>query len=82
VFTAGHVVTLLREAQHELESPERKLEADQRRSQREAGKLSDQDLDVVSGNREQLEGKIQERYGFAKDQICKDIDDRASKHKL
>ena len=27
------------------------------------GKLTDDDLDVVAGNRDQLAGKIQERYG-------------------
>jgi uncharacterized protein YjbJ (UPF0337 family) len=46
------------------------------------GKLSDHDLDVIKGNQEQLEGKIQERYDFAKDQIRKDIDDRVSEQKL
>src|SRR5467141_597140 len=29
----------------------------------------------VVGRRDQLEGKIQERYGLAKDQIRKDVDD-------
>jgi uncharacterized protein YjbJ (UPF0337 family) len=29
------------------------------------GKLTDDDLDVVAGRREQLVGKIQERYGLA-----------------
>ena len=38
------------------------------------GKLTDDDLDVVAGKRDQLEGKIQERYGIAKDQVSKDID--------
>jgi uncharacterized protein YjbJ (UPF0337 family) len=32
------------------------------------GKLTDDDLDVIGGKREQLEGKIQQRYGYAKDQ--------------
>jgi uncharacterized protein YjbJ (UPF0337 family) len=31
------------------------------------GKLTDSDLDVVAGHRDQLAGKIQERYGIAKD---------------
>ena len=31
------------------------------------GKLTDDDLDVVAGRRDQLVGKIQERYGVAKD---------------
>jgi uncharacterized protein YjbJ (UPF0337 family) len=38
------------------------------------GKLTDDDLDVINGRREQLEGKLQERYGFAKDQIRQEID--------
>ncbi len=38
------------------------------------GKLTDDDLDVINGRREQLEGKLQERYGFAKDQIRADVD--------
>jgi uncharacterized protein YjbJ (UPF0337 family) len=37
--------------------------------------LTDDDLDVINGRREQLEGKIQERYGIAKDQVRKDVDD-------
>ena len=39
------------------------------------GKLTDDDLDVVAGKRDQLEGKIQERYGIAKDQVRRDVDD-------
>jgi uncharacterized protein YjbJ (UPF0337 family) len=31
------------------------------------GKLTDDDLTVVAGHRDQLSGKIQERYGIAKD---------------
>jgi len=30
------------------------------------GKLTNDDLDVVAGRREQLAGKIQERYGSAR----------------
>ena len=39
------------------------------------GKLTDDDLNVINGKRDQLEGKIQERYGYEKDQTKKDIDD-------
>ena len=39
------------------------------------GKLTDNDLAVISGRREQLEGLIQQRYGLAKDQVRKDVDD-------
>ena len=39
------------------------------------GKLTDDDIDVIMGRRGQLEGKIQERYGIAMDQVRKDVDD-------
>ena len=39
------------------------------------GKLTDDDLDVIAGRQDQLEGKIQERYGLAKDRARKDIED-------
>ena len=39
------------------------------------GKLTDDDLDVVAGRREQLAGKIQERYGLAKDDVERQIAD-------
>jgi uncharacterized protein YjbJ (UPF0337 family) len=39
------------------------------------GRLTDDDLDVINGRREQLEGKIQERYGIAKDQAKQDVED-------
>jgi uncharacterized protein YjbJ (UPF0337 family) len=35
------------------------------------GRLTDDDLDVINGRQGQLEGKIQERYGLAKDQAKK-----------
>jgi uncharacterized protein YjbJ (UPF0337 family) len=39
------------------------------------GKLTDDDLTLINGRRDQLEGTIQERYGLAKDQAKKEIDD-------
>jgi uncharacterized protein YjbJ (UPF0337 family) len=38
-------------------------------------------LNVIAGKREQLEGKIQERYGIARDQARRQIDDWASRQK-
>jgi uncharacterized protein YjbJ (UPF0337 family) len=38
------------------------------------GKLTHDELDKMNGRRDQLEGKIQERYGIAKDQANKDVD--------
>jgi uncharacterized protein YjbJ (UPF0337 family) len=37
------------------------------------GKLTNDDIDVVAGRREQLSGKIQERYGVVKDEAEKQI---------
>jgi len=37
------------------------------------GKLTDDDLEVVAGRRDQLAGKIQERYGVAKDEAEKQL---------
>ena len=39
------------------------------------GQLTDNDLKQFIGKREQLEGKIQERYGHGKDQVKKDVDE-------
>ena len=39
------------------------------------GKLTSDDFDVVAGRRDQLAGKIQERYGVAKDEAEKQIND-------
>ena len=38
------------------------------------GKLTNDEIDVIEGKREQLVGKIQERYGLSKDQAEKDVD--------
>ena len=37
------------------------------------GKLTDDDLTVIAGQRNQLVGKIQERYGIAKEQADKQV---------
>lgn len=39
------------------------------------GKLTDQDYEVIAGKKDKFLGKIQERYGFAKDQAEKEVDD-------
>ncbi len=38
------------------------------------GKLTDDDLTVINGQRDQLVGKIQERYGYAKEQAEREVD--------
>lgn len=42
--------------------------------QQQWGKLTNDDLDTVEGRRVELVGKIQERYGIAKDEAEKQID--------
>ena len=39
------------------------------------GKLTDDDLDVIAGHRDVLAGKIQERYGVAKDEAERQVTD-------
>ena len=43
------------------------------------GKLTNDDLDQVEGNRDKLVGRIQERYGIAKDEAEREVDDWAHK---
>ena len=38
------------------------------------GKLTDDDIDVINGQRDQLIGRIQERYGIAKDEAQTQVD--------
>ena len=38
------------------------------------GKLTDDDLAIIGGQREQLIGKIQERYGIAKEEAQKQVE--------
>lgn len=37
------------------------------------GKLTDDDLDVIAGRRDELAGKIQKRYGIARDEAEKQL---------
>ncbi|WFE76996.1 CsbD family protein [Roseinatronobacter sp. S2] len=41
------------------------------------GELTDDDLDQAEGKRDKLVGKIQERYGVAKEEAEKEFDDWA-----
>ncbi len=38
------------------------------------GKLTDDDVDVVNGRREELEGRLQKSYGYAKDKARTEVD--------
>lgn len=44
------------------------------KAQQQWGKLTNDDLHVVEGRRQELVGKIQERYGVAKDEAERQVD--------
>jgi uncharacterized protein YjbJ (UPF0337 family) len=48
--------------------------------QQQWGKLTSDDLDVIKGQRRELAGLIQERYGKAEDEADREIDDWLSRH--
>jgi uncharacterized protein YjbJ (UPF0337 family) len=49
------------------------------RAKQQWGKLTDDDLTASAGRRDELAGKVQERYGIAKDVARKQVDEWASK---
>ena len=44
------------------------------------GKLTDDDWKVAEGKRDQIAGKIQEHYGYTKEQAEKEFDDWINKN--
>ena len=68
-----------REIAHELGSRGRNWKQFTGKVKEQWGNLTDDDLTQIDGNREQLEGKIQARYGRAKDQVKKEVDDWLSR---
>jgi len=46
------------------------------------GKLTDDDLTTAAGKREHLAGLLQERYGYAKEQAEKELNEFSDKLKL
>jgi uncharacterized protein YjbJ (UPF0337 family) len=50
-------------------------------TQKQWGKLTNDDMDVIDGEREKLIGKLQERYGYAKDRAEKEYHDWSSTYK-
>ncbi|MDQ0316368.1 CsbD family protein [Amorphus orientalis] len=48
--------------------------------QAEWGRLTNDDVAVVEGNRDRLAGRIQERYGVEKDEAHRQINDWLAKH--
>jgi uncharacterized protein YjbJ (UPF0337 family) len=39
------------------------------------GKLTDDDIDVINGKQEELVGRLQERYGYTKEEAQKNINE-------
>ena len=46
------------------------------------GKLTDDDLDRIEGDTQKLIGRIQERYGYARDQAKREVDDYLKSHPI
>ena len=42
------------------------------------GKLTDDDFEIAAGQRDKLVGRLQERYGYAKDRAERELDDFVS----
>jgi len=57
---------------HQIEGNWRKVK---RKIKEKWGKLSDDDLNAIDGQRDLLEDRILKRYGFAADHVRKEIDD-------
>jgi uncharacterized protein YjbJ (UPF0337 family) len=50
--------------------------------QKHWGKLTDDDLDVIDGEREKLVGKLQEKYGYSKDKAEAEYNNWSNKQKM
>lgn len=44
------------------------------------GRLTDDDLDVIGGKRDQLVGVLQQRYGQAKDEVERQVSEFEGRH--
>jgi uncharacterized protein YjbJ (UPF0337 family) len=44
------------------------------------GRLTDDDLDIVKGDMEQLIGKVQERYGYERERAKQEVDEYFKRH--
>jgi uncharacterized protein YjbJ (UPF0337 family) len=51
-------------------------------AQKQWGKLTDDDLDVIDGEREKLVGKLQEKYGYSKDKAETEYNNWSNKQKM
>lgn len=44
------------------------------KAQKTWGDLTDDDLNMIEGRRTELEGKLQERYGWTREQASREVD--------
>jgi uncharacterized protein YjbJ (UPF0337 family) len=44
------------------------------------GELTDDDLDVVEGDAEKLVGRVQERYGYAREEAHREVNEFIARH--
>jgi uncharacterized protein YjbJ (UPF0337 family) len=42
--------------------------------QEKGGKLTSDDLDVIEGDRKQIVGRVQQRYGYSKEEAQRQVD--------
>ena len=49
-------------------------------ARRQWGQITDDELEEVQGDRNKLEGIIQERYGRSKEEARRELDDWAARH--
>jgi uncharacterized protein YjbJ (UPF0337 family) len=48
-------------------------------AKRQWGKLTDDELDMIEGNKDKLVGLVQERYGYERDRAAREVDDFLSR---
>ena len=48
--------------------------------QKQWGKLTDDDLDVISGEYDKLVGRVQERYGWERERAEREVTDYFDRH--
>jgi uncharacterized protein YjbJ (UPF0337 family) len=44
-------------------------------ARRQWGKLTDDELDMIAGDKDKLVGLVQERYGYAREKAAEDVDE-------
>lgn len=69
-----------KEKRYELNQIEGNWEQIKGNVQAQWGRLTDDDIDVIAGNRKALAGKLQELYGKQEEEIDREIDEWMANH--